>query len=734
MVIIIAIGLIALAVGIIGHFLLPETSRAFWRGFPDLRTVSVGPRFRTLQRLAAQFTLGALDKAIATLFVFTVLTTAAMGIYFLTAWKETGGAWDALVRESVEQQLRLAVVLIVTTTILEIVLRVTAMNLRIMAGIDPMIRIGVRVLTGALVASFVWAFGTNVVDLFLLDAVSLTLSATNTALLQALVVWGLVHLAGIGGIVLVGGLRAWQAPAVGRLLFDPATGAPLRHPEYQTNAAGEVLDTNAQPTIVTGVLPAGLQHHVTLDANGELVIGNGSVTIAPNGHLTEGGVTLTRNNIPGGIPLTLQDVRSGLARDPEAGRQRVDERTLRTNRLHVGSSVAAVMLTFATVGYATLYLGVATDQVGLMLLGAGYGALVLIPVILAGILAEAAAHLPLPERLRNSGKTLGQAPWTVLGMALASFAVVLAFPSVATLAVVGMVQLTAAAAYSAHIMKGGKDDVSRWTKRTTLLVALITPAFAGLRVLWSFIPDGETKQTVAYRGELIRDFANGHGYDPESWKKNLLGLVVGILAVLMGVWLSGLFIKEKSNKVSEVAGVLIQLGAAVPGAAVAIYCMWGLFANIFDTQVKLPGGLPKPVPVVEAPTAPADMTAEKDVAANVVHLKWRYTSQLTTGATLERRTSRGIWLPLQGVGAEFTDWDDSTVKPGETYCYRVVALNTGMPSAQASDEACVEIKKEEAPPLQETGTGQPNAGNVQPPQAPVATNGRDDAFAAEFGK
>lgn len=77
---------------------------------------------------------------------------------------------------------------------------------------------------------------------------------------------------------------------------------------------------------------------------------------------------------------------------------------------------------------------------------------------------------------------------------------------------------------------------------------------------------------------------------------------------------------------------------------------------------------------VPAPTAPSNLSATATDAANVA-LTWIDNATTETSFRVERRDSSGTWTPLATLPANSASYTDSTVAPGTTYDYRVIAVN-----------------------------------------------------------
>jgi predicted phage tail protein len=104
--------------------------------------------------------------------------------------------------------------------------------------------------------------------------------------------------------------------------------------------------------------------------------------------------------------------------------------------------------------------------------------------------------------------------------------------------------------------------------------------------------------------------------------------------------------------------------------------------SISGTIVPVTGQPPvEPEPVTEAPAAPIDVVAKATSPARVA-LSW--TASDTATAYVIERSADGIdgWVAIATVTA--TSFGDTTVAPGSTWHYRVIAINAIGPSAASA--------------------------------------------------
>jgi hypothetical protein len=95
-----------------------------------------------------------------------------------------------------------------------------------------------------------------------------------------------------------------------------------------------------------------------------------------------------------------------------------------------------------------------------------------------------------------------------------------------------------------------------------------------------------------------------------------------------------------------------------------------------STPLQAPSLLPEPdVPTLGLPpAAPSNLTALA-VSSHQVNLSWTDNSTDATGFVIQRLEANGAWTTIAGVDAGVTTFSDTTVKPTQTYQYRVFATN-----------------------------------------------------------
>lgn len=102
---------------------------------------------------------------------------------------------------------------------------------------------------------------------------------------------------------------------------------------------------------------------------------------------------------------------------------------------------------------------------------------------------------------------------------------------------------------------------------------------------------------------------------------------------------------------------------------------------------------PKPVPVVvepppevkPAPNAPANLVAIVSTGTvPAVNLSWRSGGGEVAGFRLDRREGEGTFLPLTNLTANANQFLDPTVRNGQKYEYRVIAVGPGGESSPSS--------------------------------------------------
>ncbi|MHB0857657.1 MAG: fibronectin type III domain-containing protein [Anaerolineae bacterium] len=112
-----------------------------------------------------------------------------------------------------------------------------------------------------------------------------------------------------------------------------------------------------------------------------------------------------------------------------------------------------------------------------------------------------------------------------------------------------------------------------------------------------------------------------------------------------------------------------------------------------------------------APAAPTNLAAALQPGPQVL-LTWRDNSNNETGFVIERALAGGTFAPLTTVGANVTSYTDSAVTAGNTYTYRVKAINAGGESAY-TNVASVVITSPPAAPSSLTGTATRQGNNAR---------------------
>lgn len=119
---------------------------------------------------------------------------------------------------------------------------------------------------------------------------------------------------------------------------------------------------------------------------------------------------------------------------------------------------------------------------------------------------------------------------------------------------------------------------------------------------------------------------------------------------------------------------------------------------LFKKKVSTP--VPVATPPVATPPSPANLNAI--VSGSAVALNWVDTSGEETGYRLERKETDGSFLPLSGLPANSNAFLDSSVQPGKTYVYRVIAVSDGGESSPSNEASSVITAA--LPPLPATPT------------------------------
>ena len=85
------------------------------------------------------------------------------------------------------------------------------------------------------------------------------------------------------------------------------------------------------------------------------------------------------------------------------------------------------------------------------------------------------------------------------------------------------------------------------------------------------------------------------------------------------------------------------------------------------------------------PAAPTGLTATV-VSASKTKLTWTAGSANATGYEIDRSTDGATWVAMATVGADVTQYSDTTTSESSQYYYQVVALNSAGASVPERDE------------------------------------------------
>jgi len=110
-----------------------------------------------------------------------------------------------------------------------------------------------------------------------------------------------------------------------------------------------------------------------------------------------------------------------------------------------------------------------------------------------------------------------------------------------------------------------------------------------------------------------------------------------------------------------------------------------------------------PAPTVGPPAAPSGLQA-RAVGPRQIDLNWQDNSDNEDGFIIERREEQEF-AEIARVGADITQYMDTTVQPATAYCYRVRAFNAAGVSGP-SNEACATTLEENRPPIADAGPDQ----------------------------
>ena len=129
---------------------------------------------------------------------------------------------------------------------------------------------------------------------------------------------------------------------------------------------------------------------------------------------------------------------------------------------------------------------------------------------------------------------------------------------------------------------------------------------------------------------------------------------------------------------------------------------------------------PEPVPPPEAPTD----TVATSTNAQSVTLTWTDRSANESGFRIERRDGTGDFLSLTSLPPNSSSFLDTAVSSGQTYTYRVIALNTSGAS-EPSPESAARVQNPPPPP--------PEAPKLPPAGLDTDSDGITDLEEALYG-
>lgn len=107
------------------------------------------------------------------------------------------------------------------------------------------------------------------------------------------------------------------------------------------------------------------------------------------------------------------------------------------------------------------------------------------------------------------------------------------------------------------------------------------------------------------------------------------------------------------------------------------------------TSILIVGCSSKDSNPVIVPIAPTNLSG--NLANNQIVLTWTDNSTNETGFTIERKTGTGNYSQLVSLSSNVTTYTDASVTTGNSYTYRVYALNSAGNSATYSNEVSIAI-------------------------------------------
>ncbi len=132
---------------------------------------------------------------------------------------------------------------------------------------------------------------------------------------------------------------------------------------------------------------------------------------------------------------------------------------------------------------------------------------------------------------------------------------------------------------------------------------------------------------------------------------------------------------------------------------------------------------PKPPPLPTPPAAPTNLVATSTNPQSVA-LSWTDASTDETGFRLERSDVPGSFLPLTNLPPNSGSFLDTSVQPGRSYRYRIIAMNAGG-EASSTNESSVAVP--DLPPVA------PPAPKLPPAGLDTDSDGLTDLEEALFG-
>ncbi len=147
-----------------------------------------------------------------------------------------------------------------------------------------------------------------------------------------------------------------------------------------------------------------------------------------------------------------------------------------------------------------------------------------------------------------------------------------------------------------------------------------------------------------------------------------------------------------------------KTGLIVAASVVALLGIGGAFVY-FNQSMLFPKPAPPPTPVTQSqpPPTPAPPSSPKDLVVTSTSptsasLSWTDTASDDIGIRVDRADGQGAFTPLTSLPPKSESFLDTSVQPGQSYRYRVSALNAGGESPSSNEAAVIVATLPPLPP------------------------------------